>query len=417
MQAPRNYERVEGADGEESSADNEESSASLAESRSHSRRRVGMFSKREQPYSVLKDAEDTTSNDGEEGDVKLKSENRSIEVEMARLDGDTGDTVPRLDSSCPSSTISMTIRVLSLSGEKHSIAVVKNTTVEELKTKVAEATGVEKDLQRLIFMGVAMKDSKSLNDYKIEDGVVVHLFERRKRHPNARHGEANPDSSLASENEGIISAGVTSGHSPVPGIAVDASGLFAEPHIQNLRRTIKLWSIFILLIHTMQLFILLLGSSDGENREESREQSSVEASQAQLIAHMPHFGLEVLNIMRIVVIFTGIAVGIKGLQGTERMDLRTLWIFSRGILTLSVVYIAWLVLSSVLQYMAIKKMRREGIEDNDFIGPDEHFFVSVAFNFLLVASIFLYCILKSFQFHNAVQAAVQASHRNAHAVV
>lgn len=54
----------------------------------------------------------------------------------------------------------------------------KDTTVLELKQRLAELSGIPLERQRVIFRGRVLNDERSLRDYKVEEGNALHLVSR-----------------------------------------------------------------------------------------------------------------------------------------------------------------------------------------------------------------------------------------------
>ena len=61
------------------------------------------------------------------------------------------------------------------SGAQFDIEVNGKGTVRDLKEACVEKAGISADEMRLIFKGKILKDENTLEEYKIEDGVTVHL--------------------------------------------------------------------------------------------------------------------------------------------------------------------------------------------------------------------------------------------------
>lgn len=61
------------------------------------------------------------------------------------------------------------------SGTQFDVTVSSKGTVRDLKDACVEKASLSADEQRLIFKGKILKDEMTLEEYKIEDGVVVHL--------------------------------------------------------------------------------------------------------------------------------------------------------------------------------------------------------------------------------------------------
>lgn len=70
------------------------------------------------------------------------------------------------------------INVKTLESQIYSFRVTGNMPIPSLKQKVATATGVPVEQQRLIFRGRVLKDDQLLSEYHVEDGHTLHLVVR-----------------------------------------------------------------------------------------------------------------------------------------------------------------------------------------------------------------------------------------------
>ena len=60
-------------------------------------------------------------------------------------------------------------------GDQFEIEVNNGNTVTEVKAKCEEKTGMKAEEMRMIFKGKILKDDMTVEDYKITDGLTVHL--------------------------------------------------------------------------------------------------------------------------------------------------------------------------------------------------------------------------------------------------
>eukprot|EP00274_Cyanoptyche_gloeocystis_P004042 CAMPEP_0196652520 /NCGR_PEP_ID=MMETSP1086-20130531/1845_1 /TAXON_ID=77921 /ORGANISM="Cyanoptyche gloeocystis , Strain SAG4.97" /LENGTH=153 /DNA_ID=CAMNT_0041983117 /DNA_START=57 /DNA_END=518 /DNA_ORIENTATION=- len=67
------------------------------------------------------------------------------------------------------------VKVKTLTGKEIEIDVDPTDTIERIKERVEEKEGIPPVQQRLIFGGKQMADDKTVSDYKIEGGSVLHL--------------------------------------------------------------------------------------------------------------------------------------------------------------------------------------------------------------------------------------------------
>jgi len=69
----------------------------------------------------------------------------------------------------------MLIKVKTLTGKEIELDIDSVETIEDIKKKVEEQSGVPPAQQRLIFGGRQMENSKTAQDYNIIAGAVLHL--------------------------------------------------------------------------------------------------------------------------------------------------------------------------------------------------------------------------------------------------
>ena len=67
------------------------------------------------------------------------------------------------------------ILVKTLTGKELELGVEPNDTIERIKERVQEKEGIPPMQQRLIYGGKQIADEKTVRDYKIEGGSVLHL--------------------------------------------------------------------------------------------------------------------------------------------------------------------------------------------------------------------------------------------------
>ncbi|VDD80505.1 unnamed protein product [Mesocestoides corti] len=69
----------------------------------------------------------------------------------------------------------MLIKVKTLTGKEIEIDIDPSDKIERIKERIEEKEGIPPPQQRLIFSGKQMNDEKSVSDYKIQGGSVLHL--------------------------------------------------------------------------------------------------------------------------------------------------------------------------------------------------------------------------------------------------
>jgi ubiquitin len=78
----------------------------------------------------------------------------------------------------PPGTPHFTIEVHSLTGKAMAFSVSKLHTIDEVKSLIQDEDGIPPDQQRLVYAGRQLEDPRSLGDYKIPPGSVLHLVLR-----------------------------------------------------------------------------------------------------------------------------------------------------------------------------------------------------------------------------------------------
>ncbi len=78
------------------------------------------------------------------------------------------------------STVQRNIRIIikKLSGERFTLNMEPLETVDDIKNKIYESSGIPFDEQRLVFEGKQMQDDRTLSDYEVADGAVIYLVHR-----------------------------------------------------------------------------------------------------------------------------------------------------------------------------------------------------------------------------------------------
>ena len=70
------------------------------------------------------------------------------------------------------------IYVKTLTGKTITIDVEPSDTIENLKSKIQDKEGIPPDQQRIVFDGKQLEDNKTMDDFKIKDGCILHMVLR-----------------------------------------------------------------------------------------------------------------------------------------------------------------------------------------------------------------------------------------------
>ncbi|KAF5183891.1 Ubiquitin-like domain-containing protein cip73 [Thalictrum thalictroides] len=107
-----------------------------------------------------------------------------------------------LTAETESSESAVEINVKTLDSQIYRFRVARNMPVPSLKEKVASASGVPVEQQRLIFRGKVLKDDHLLSEYHVEDGDTLHLVVRQVVQSQTSSGTNSGESGGSIDNRG-----------------------------------------------------------------------------------------------------------------------------------------------------------------------------------------------------------------------
>lgn len=95
-------------------------------------------------------------------------------------------------STATSAASCITINVKTMDASDFTMSVQKNSTIPDLKSKIAGHTGFANHRQRLIFQGRVLRNDKNMASYSIADGHTIHLVVRPADLPITRPSNDSP---------------------------------------------------------------------------------------------------------------------------------------------------------------------------------------------------------------------------------
>eukprot|EP00485_Elphidium_margaritaceum_P010360 CAMPEP_0202703870 /NCGR_PEP_ID=MMETSP1385-20130828/16665_1 /ASSEMBLY_ACC=CAM_ASM_000861 /TAXON_ID=933848 /ORGANISM="Elphidium margaritaceum" /LENGTH=319 /DNA_ID=CAMNT_0049361789 /DNA_START=25 /DNA_END=980 /DNA_ORIENTATION=- len=106
----------------------------------------------------------------------------------------------------PAASNVIKLRIKCLKSDDFSVQIASDATVDDLKQLIERDQNMDAGKQRLIYKGKVLKSEQKLVDYKIADGVVVHLIMRKEAVANPQNDEPNTQNATAASNAQANSA-------------------------------------------------------------------------------------------------------------------------------------------------------------------------------------------------------------------
>jgi len=250
------------------------------------------------------------------------------------------------------------VRILDLNGKFFNIACHLDWTVAQMKQKVLESTEVAVTSQRLIYRGRVLEDDATLDSYKVEDGITIHLFVRAAPTPDPEilNAELNANgSTVGGRDDGVTVVNI---NSDIVSSAVFPSDsarrvdpLMLDSPLGNCARRVKLWSSFLLIIYTMKVmgqFALL--ANDQQQRAAQQEQEAAGAGAGASETERPMERYDdypqiytpdpLIGGIELMVHCFGVYVGCVGFKAAHDTDIRPIRFFCRGVVWLALLTVA-----------------------------------------------------------------------------
>jgi len=258
------------------------------------------------------------------------------------------------------------ITILSQTGAKHKIRVNLAWNVSRLKELVATEAGVEKILQRLIFHGRILDDSKILTDYKIQAGCTVHLFARLRSSLAPLPGippqavQIN-DTSTGNEVPVIAAGNINALAQQAAFREIQGHDIFANMQLQHYARRVKLWSVLLLIWSATHLFnaAVLLADPNYATRGRAAGDDDFHHNDAHATNQhemRPHV-TPLENTVDLFVNMAGVYVGLAGFRASTRLDAQLGLRYQAGLVGL-------LVLWAVAGIVRLVEAQKQGILTN-----------------------------------------------------
>ena len=104
----------------------------------------------------------------------------------------------------------MRLKIKCLRSDDFDLEIDSEASVDDLKEEIQRTQNIEPNKQRLIYKGRVLKSGKKLKDFRISDGVTVHLIIRKQATVNPQNDEPTPQNSTNSQGIGGPNVGATS---------------------------------------------------------------------------------------------------------------------------------------------------------------------------------------------------------------
>ncbi|KAF9973933.1 Large proline-rich protein bag6 [Actinomortierella ambigua] len=116
---------------------------------------------------------------------------------------------PAKSAKQPAATGTIEVTIKSLKSGQYTVNVSAAGTVLNLKEALAKEAGIDVQSQRLVLKGKALVDSKSLADYGIAAGSIVHLFSKAGGATSSTSAEAAPPAATTSASAPVSESAST----------------------------------------------------------------------------------------------------------------------------------------------------------------------------------------------------------------
>jgi len=330
-------------------------------------------------------------------------------------DLDVGQMSPQASAAPPAAPVdTVPITILTQTGKKIPLQVDLSWSVVRLKEVVQEESGVERILQRLIFHGRIMDETKLISDYKVQPGNTVHLFARLREHlvPQAIVAPAGVP--------GVAGLGQPPGMTPVvlsggglaqqlhvannvqfQNIGLPGPNIFANMQLAHYSRRVKLWSSLLLIWSTMHLFntLVLLADPHAADRRPSDDDYSDDGkhgNSGQADMKQPHITM-LETTVDLFLNIVGVYVGLSGFRASTRLNAQLSFRYHAGLVGL-------LVMWAVAGVIRLVEAQKQGILDS----PSK-LMMGVVILVGLPTMMWSFCVVQASQFRRLIASTEQAN--------